>query len=45
MKPKNFKLTWKGAPSADGVGVLAGLYYSGQEIDYIVPADIGMGPW
>lgn len=39
------KFTWQGPPPKDAVGILAGVYYPGQDVEYIVPADIGTGPW
>jgi prepilin-type N-terminal cleavage/methylation domain-containing protein len=32
-------------PSSDGLGIAVGLYYPADEADYIVPTDVGAGPW
>jgi prepilin-type N-terminal cleavage/methylation domain-containing protein len=39
------KFNSRGGPPADGLGILAGLFDPTQEIDYLIPADLGVGPW
>jgi prepilin-type N-terminal cleavage/methylation domain-containing protein len=39
------KFISQGRPPADGTGILVGLYNPSQEIDYLIPDDVGVGPW